>query len=37
MDEGQLSLSMAGDWQTTISLSKSTGEALGSVTIATSF
>lgn len=35
--EGQLSFSMAGDWQTTISLSKSTGESLGSVTIATTF
>ena len=35
--EGQLSFSMAGDWETTISVSKSTGEALGSVTIATSF
>jgi hypothetical protein len=35
--EGQLSFSMAGDWETTISVSKSTGEPLGSVTIATSF
>jgi hypothetical protein len=35
--EGQLSFSMAGNWQTTISLSKSTSEALGSVTIAITF
>jgi hypothetical protein len=35
--EGQLSFSMAGDWQTTISVTQSTGEALGNVTIATTF
>lgn len=35
--EGQLSFSMAGDWQTTLSVTRSTGEALGAVTIATTF
>ena len=34
---GKLSFSMAGDWQTTLTIKKPTGETLGSMTIATTF